>query len=197
MKSSELIAPKSKKEIKEILGKYFHMSVSARIQNDGTVDIDGGCELAEPMDELPIKFGTISGHFGCGACGLTSLTNAPTKVTSDFQCYQNELTSLVGAPKYVGNNFYCHANPLVSLDGLSEHIGRLFVCTWSPELPLLRALRAKEGVYIGILGGYGRQGEHPITSIINRFIPHENLRHAILDCQKALIEAGFAGNARW
>jgi hypothetical protein len=134
------------------------------------------------------------GSYYCNKNQLTSLAGAVEIIDRDFFCSDNQLTSLVGAPQYVGGNFYCYGNHLISLEGFPKEFNGVFCCDWSEKLPLLRTVQAKSGVSIKTPG---TRAVHPTTDIINQFSKHTNLRHAILDCQKALIEAGYAGNARW
>jgi hypothetical protein len=75
------------------------------INPDDTIDVNGGVYLwykLGDMEELPVKFGKVSGDFSCGF---------------------NKLTTLEGFPSYIGDNFYT--------DILTHHVnvqGNIF-CT--------------------------------------------------------------------
>jgi hypothetical protein len=202
-------------EIEKLLKNYFTIDGTITIDSDNKVNISGHCTLKEAMGELPVNFGkvydffcnsnalmslkgapeSIGNTFSCGANNLISLEGSPERVGGSFSCHSNQLTSLIGAPKIVGGTFNCCDNPLKSLEGFPEKLNGFFICDWTSELPLLRSLQAKQGVTIYY--GFTAKINERVTDIINKFIGHTNLRHAILDCQKELTDAGFAGNARW
>jgi hypothetical protein len=177
---------------KDILQKYFKILGPSIINADRTVDILGTVELIKPTNKLPIKFDKVAKFF-CSDGGLTSLTNAPRWIDGAFQCRANRIISLEFGPEHVGGDYVCENNPLVSLAGFPKSLIGTFVCTWSPDLPLLQSIQAMGGVYICNRNGT----KHPTTDIINKARNNDNLRHAVLDAQRALIEAGFSGNARW
>ena len=59
----------------------------------------------------------VEGSFYCPNQGLKSLCGIRFgTVTGDFGCHHNQLTTLEGAPQTVGNDFYCFNNQLTSLD---------------------------------------------------------------------------------
>jgi hypothetical protein len=204
-------------EIEELLKEYFKITGTPTINPDGTVDITGDCSLKsdKKVNQLPVKFGKVSGNFDCshnqltslvGApqsvggyfdCGynkLTSLIGAPQSVGGYFSCHRNQLTSLVGSPQSVGGYFSCYFNQLTSLEGAPQSVGRAFRCDWSPTLPLLRTVVAKEVV---IWKGDTRFKE--INDILNSSIKDNpgSYRKAALDAKRKLIDAGFKGNAKW
>ena len=73
------------------------------INPDGVVDVRGHVDISESaLNEIPIQFGIVTGH---------------------FLCYDNNLMSLKGAPKCVGKNFWCQANLLTTLEYAPQHIG--------------------------------------------------------------------------
>ena len=70
------------------------------INNDLTIDVDGGVYLGEKdLKHLPLKFNYVSGIFVCRI---------------------NKLKSLEGCPKTVGGNFYCSNNELRDLEHFPE-----------------------------------------------------------------------------
>jgi hypothetical protein len=218
VETQEQISDESNTE--QLLEQYFDLSEGTyTIHLDNSVTVDGNCRVQEKiiMEKLPVKFRRINGDFGCvkngleslvgfptwitgnfycGGNNLTSLVGGPIFVTGSYNCVQNKLTSLVGVATHIGNWLLCSENPFVSLEGFPKELKGIFYCTWSPSIPLLRTLQAKKGVRIEISE---RSGEHPTTHIINTCKKNNpgNLRAAILDAQKALIDAGYAGNAKW
>jgi hypothetical protein len=168
---------------------------SYEISGNGSVSVKENCQIKQlqTMEELPIEFDKALKNFDCAAAGLLTLSGSPRLVVHDFNCRGNQLKSLFGGPTSVGGDFICNQNPLKSLEGFPELLLGRFWCTWTIDLPLLRSLRAKDGVNMR----YDNGTYHPISDIINRFVDHTNFRHAILDCQKKLREAGYEGNARW
>ena len=66
----------------------------------GLVDVNGdfNCSSKGAKTLRGVKFGKVSGSFGCSRNDLTSLEGAPQKVSGDFNCGVNKLTSLEGAP---------------------------------------------------------------------------------------------------
>jgi hypothetical protein len=195
---SEAGLPKlmDKDTVLSLLRKHFGTSGTITVAPDSLVNVTGDCHLDNDykVKHLPIKFDVVGRTFKCTANDLTSLNGAPKHVEKDFNCSQNELTSLVGGPLYVGGKYECTDNPLVSLEGFPKDVLDTFYCTWSPDLPLLRTLQSKGDVLFFETNNL----IHPTSYIINRYKRHiVNIRHTILDCQRALIEAGYTGNARW
>jgi hypothetical protein len=192
LKYFELFKPST--EVERILKKYFKIEGTPTINPDGTVDIEGHCELKKKTDKLPAKFGKVSGNFDCHNNQLSSLEGAPQSVGGAFYCNYNQLTSLVGAPQSVGGDFYCYDNQLTSLVGAPQSVGGIFYCNWAPTLPLLRTVVAKEVV---IYKGNNQFKE--IMDILNSSIKNNpgSYRKAAIDARRKLIDAGFEGNAKW
>ena len=96
----------------------------------GLVDVDGDFSCAHEglSDFVGIKFGKVSGSFGCSWNNLTSLEGAPQEVSGDFNCSSNNLTSLEGAPQEVGGDFNCSSNKLTSLEGAPQKVDGDFEC---------------------------------------------------------------------
>jgi hypothetical protein len=160
--------------------------------------IDGGFSVHyNLLTSLTLGPNYVNGNYDCANNMLISLEGAPTR-TKFFNCDRNNLTSLVGAPTHVNGDFYCRGNKLVSLDGFPKILKGLFACTWNKDLPLLRTLTAERGVAIYRDSQVNNLHDR-ITAILSnaRNNNPNNLRHAILDAQRTLIEAGYAGNARW
>jgi len=96
---------------------------------DGLVHVDGDVHLTDRgLTKLPLKFGEVSGDFGCRVNHLTSLEGAPSRVGGHFYCYHNQLTNLEGAPTRVGGDFECSYNYLINLEGAPEVVEKNFYC---------------------------------------------------------------------
>jgi len=99
----------------------------------GLVDVKGGFDCSDRglEDFKGVKFGKVSGDFGCSGNELTSLEGAPQEVDGDFGCSGNELTSLKGGPQKVGGDFSCSYNQLTSLKGAPQEVGGDFDCRYN------------------------------------------------------------------
>ena len=79
------------------------------INSKGEIDVDWRVNLRDKnFEELPYKFGTITGYFDIGSNpNLTSLKNCPDFVKGAFSCSLcPQLDSLEGCPKEVGGDFW-------------------------------------------------------------------------------------------
>ena len=165
---------------------HYLLTNQMQIQDDGTVDVQWNIYMFGELEEIPIKFGIVTGDFVAEEKGLKTLHNMPKIVTGDCELAGNKLTTLLGAPEEVGGNFHVNRNPLVSLEGFPQKVGRKVSLRWTPTLPLLRTLNAQEVILYGqpramvILNKYAGQG-----------------RAGAIDCKRELVAAGFEGNARW
>jgi hypothetical protein len=103
------------------------------INKDLTVDVDGNVAIAVcQLQEIPVKFGKVTGMFDCSNNILTTLKNCPDYTGSTFVCLSNKLTSLQGCPSYVGGNFSCSRNfNLTSLQGCPKYVGHDFYCYYN------------------------------------------------------------------
>jgi hypothetical protein len=204
-------------KVKRLLKEYFEIEGTPTINLDGTVNIEGHCILKQDkkVNQLPVKFGKVSGDFYCNGNRLTSLVGAPQSVGGYFSCSRNRLTSLIGAPQSVGGDFYCDDNQFTSLEGAPQSVGGIFncvynrlaslagapelvgdafVCNWSPILPLLRTVVAKKVIIYKDNNQFGE-----IIDILNSSIKDNpgSYRKAALDARRKLIDAGYEGNAKW
>jgi hypothetical protein len=108
--------------------------------NDGSYSFTGNIDLnGMNLTALPIKFGTVDGHFYCSGNELTSLEGAPSTVGRYFSCSNNQLTSLEGAPSTIGGDFSCSYNQLTSLVGAPSTIGGYFRCSYNQLTSLVGA----------------------------------------------------------
>jgi hypothetical protein len=198
-------------EIKRLLSLHFNTSGKTAISNNGRVS----CAIAELKDwkkveQLPVKFLTVTEYFTCSNNNLKSLQGSPENVGTHFFCERNQLESLEGAPKTVGANFWCHNNNLVSLQGAPSEVGGSFSCynnpqlesleglpssmqqlvlSYSPKLPLLRTLQAQNILF------FPSTAPEKLLEIMNKYAGQG--KRAMFDCQKELEDAGYSENARW
>lgn len=212
---------KSIEEIREIfLDNFQVVHGDYTIDSNGVIDVDGRCDaiFAEHMDRLPVTFGEIIGDFNCVSNGLKSFKGFPRIVEGNLNCSSNLFTSLEDSPQRVnGIYFMCHTCPsleslkglsikhtalivddcpIKSLDGLNTPLRELHI-TWTPELPLLRALYYVTDS-LALRGSKEDKTYRKVSRIINDFIKSpENIKKKLIECQYALIKAGFRGNARW
>ena len=122
--------PTSREEVEAICKKYKIQNYT--INDDLSIDVDGDVDLHYRfLDFLPIKFGTVSGDFGCSGNQLTSLKGAPREVGGSFDCGDNKLISLKGAPREIGGSFSCSVNMLSSLEGSPKLVGGDFYCEYN------------------------------------------------------------------
>ena len=100
------------------------------INNDGTIDVDGGVYLYHmDLTKIPFKFGKVTGDFLCYNNKLTSLEGCPNEVGGYFACFNNQLTNLIGGPQEVGADYSCYNNKLETLEGCAGDIGEYLDCT--------------------------------------------------------------------
>lgn len=192
------------------LSKYFTIMGKHSIGKDGFVSTPNSCTLSRRFmgNHLPVKFKstgsficegngtltsligsplTVIGHFNCNTNAITTLEGAPRHVANNFHCRCWHLKSLKGAPDYVGGVFHCSGATLDSLEGLPKHTGAIDM-SYSEQLPLLRLLNVR---------GWIRSGNDHVDLILNKYNGKQNNRSNLIACQKALIDAGFEGNASW
>ena len=205
------------KQIEAKFRKYFnHSGVVTHIDPEtGLIDVDGYVTLKRMVTRLPVSFGSITGSFTCSDSKLTTLKGAPSHVGGVFDCSNNALTSLVYAPEYVGRDFICarnqltnlkgapeqvgvdfncSRNPLTSLEGASNVIPAWFVVSYSPDLPLLRTLVAKQGVWLDWVWG---SAPDEVKHILNDPEFKGKGKAGAIKCAIALMRAGYKANAKW
>ncbi len=99
------------------------------IDKEGLCNVEGTVDLSKrDLKEIPIRFGVVQGSFWCYDNQLTSLKNAPIKVTGCFDCCNNKLTSLEFAPKEIGRSFWIHSNNLTTLRYAPKYVGGELTC---------------------------------------------------------------------
>ena len=100
------------------------------INNDGTIDVDGGVSIAGCyLTKIPFSFGKVTGDFICSSNKLTSLVGCPKEVGGYFSCSFNKLKDLIGGPQEVGDVYHCYNNKLETLEGCAGDIGEYLDCT--------------------------------------------------------------------
>ncbi len=136
----------------------------------GTVNVTGIVNLYNmKLEQFPVRFGTVGGHFYCGKNRLTSLEGAPGSVGGYFGCHNNLLTSLVGVHRI-----------LRRVDG-SLHI-------WGNKIK-------SGGIGLVLVEGLTKiDADQPAFKIINKYLGQGKV--GLLRCQEALHEAGFGEHAQ-
>ncbi len=137
------------------------------------------------LEQFPVRFGTVGGHFYCGKNRLTSLEGAPVTVGGNFSCRNNRLTSLEGAPGSVGWDFYCSYNRLTSLVGVHRILRRIAGGLYIWNNPIETG-----GIGLVLVEGLtGINTDHPAFEIIEKYLGQGN--KGLLRCQEALHESGL------
>lgn len=115
----------------ELLKKY-NIENYVFNKKTGMIDIDGDIRTqlnSKGLKDLPnIRFGHVSGEFGCTNNFLTSLKNAPKTVGGWFHCSYNRLTDLEYSPTEV-IGFNCCNNKITSLEGCTQKVIDSFHCS--------------------------------------------------------------------
>lgn len=200
-------------QVKKSFEKHFRYTgvITGIDPESGEIDVDGYVTLNSALKKLPVSFAhvtkgftcsdsmlttlkgapySVRGGFDCTSNKLKSLQYAPEFVGRDFWCGYNQLTNLIGAPNEVGTDFICHGNPLTSLEGAPSVIPGWFRLTYSPSLPLLRTLVAKQGVMFW-------DAPEKVTQILNDPEFKGKGRSGAIKAAIHLIRAGYKENARW
>ena len=192
-----------REQIHKIFNKWFlaNDSESVEVTINGVVNVASSVEAQIrgedfPNGQLPVQFGRIDGDFSLSYCELTSLKGMPTEITGLLNLTGNKLTSLVGCTQKIGGNLRLRSNPqLKTLDGFPTELGGFVSLDWTPTLPLLRTLLAKDGVALWGNQITDQDNAQTVEKILNKY--HGQGKRALFDCQKELEDAGFEGNARW
>jgi len=171
----------------EQLSEYFELYDDAVITiDDDMFSVVGGVKLGRSIEKIPFQFKKVTGDFDCSESGLTTLEGCPVEVVGNFYCSNNKLLSLEGGPKIVKESYYCSTNPFTSLKGLPDECGEVFFCDWRKNLPLLSLLK---------LSNFYISKNIIVNDIMKKYRGQKPLRQAIIQCQKELIDAGYAENA--
>jgi hypothetical protein len=117
---------------------------------------------------------------------ITSLEGAPI-VSGYFSVTNNKLKNLIGLPDVKFTYLAVNNNKLETLEGLTKNINEIKL-SWNSRLGLLRLVPLESKIAIN---------RKDIQTIITKYQGQLPFKKAILDCQKALIDAGYVGNASW
>lgn len=190
-----------KKEVEQILTDHFSWEPETKIKvrADGTVDVDGEGGLVFKDDSgvtwsnLPFKFGKFRGNLMMTGAGLETLEGFPEEIIDGrLVVSRNNLKNFKGGPKRADNGVSARNMPyLASLDGFPTQINGWVRLDYDPNLPLLRTLVAKKGILLFPTG----ERITRIENIMDKYAGQG--RAAVIDCKRALVAAGFEGNARW
>jgi len=140
---------------------------------------------------------SVGDYFSCSSNELTSLKGCPHLVRGSFYCDDNQLTSLEGGPQTVGNGFDCNNNPLITLKGLPTRITQDLYLTYSSDLPLMRALVAKQIIFWDNKDQRVKQ----IQEVLNKYAGQG--KAGMMKCSSELLTLGkelgvdLRQNARW
>lgn len=104
-----------------------HGKTAVEIFDDGTVSLNGHCEIRNGVRNLGIKFRRVTGDFRCGRT-LLSLRGCPDEVGGDFSCSKSLISSLEEGPKIVNGDFFCFETAITSLRGSPNNVGGMFSC---------------------------------------------------------------------
>lgn len=180
----------------QLTRRYFVLGGSITINDQNQVSVSGNVTAREEMDQLPVQFDHVAGYFKLGQqTKLTSLVGCPTSVTGNFYCKAPLLTSLQGAPVKVDGVFACSSYHLQSLEHLPMQGSRRYVLLWTPHLPLLRLLDAREVTFGYPVGHGGMEAGIRAANIIRKYLGEG--KKVMLNCALELKKAGFVENARW
>ncbi len=140
-------------EVIQFLNKFTKGKWSLN-EKTGLVDIEGNFNCSgitlnkgsrkKLKDFSGVRFGVVTGDFGCSFNELTSLEGAPQEVGRNFNCEGNELTSIKGAPQEVGGHFLCSDNKITSLEGAPKKVDG-FYCSGNKLTSLEGAPRVVKG----------------------------------------------------
>jgi len=128
-------------------------------------------------------------------CGLTSLEGSPPVVNGRFSASRNPLKDMTGGPIEVLRSVgFKQDFPVQSLEGFPLKVGEHLSIIYHKNLPLLRSLVCKGGVMLS-----STKHSHALLEQVEDIIAQYagQGRRAMFECQKALEDAGFEGNARW
>ncbi len=119
--------PISSSEIKKYIG------------TDEIIDVSGDVDFIDQgLVELPVKFGTVTGHFYATKNKLINLKNSPKEIHGDFLINKNDLSDLKDSPEIVKGSYNARVNKLISLEGAPKKIGGDFAVAGNPGLRTLK-----------------------------------------------------------
>jgi len=198
MRINEIETTKSP-TVRQLLKKYFKTTGKITVDSNGLVSCDGNVELKDDIivNNLPVKFLHVGGYFLCNNNKLISLEGSPQIVGGGFYCNNDQLTSLKGGPGSVGE-YWCNTNPLETLKGLPDQISDKLILTYSPQLPLMRALVANKILFSN---RYESKDILAINNVLNKYAGQG--KSGMMKCASELLTLGkelgvdLRQNARW
>lgn len=183
------------KQIEDLVHNMFIIAGQAHVDaRTGVVDVTGTVEAKEDsLTHIPVQFGRVMDFNLRRQPRLTSLVGSPVHVTGEYKVKSNAITDCEGAPVYVGYHCWISGANLISLAHLPMQGARSFTILWTPKLPLLRLLDARQ-VQWGNYVGYAEQVQ-TVREIMNKYVGKGKTH--MLNCALELKKAGFVENAAW
>jgi hypothetical protein len=122
---------KTKREV--MIWLNSHNISNYEVHEDLSVDVDGEVDLYEKnLNELPVKFNTVTGMFNCSKNNLKSLKGCPHTINLHFHCADNPLESLEYLPKKVEGYLFFHGTPIENLENFSCDFQKHFYHSGTP-----------------------------------------------------------------
>jgi len=160
----------------------------SRINDDGTVDVQGHVYIPSPVTVFRGQFGSIKGTFYCNRTSIKTLKGAPHYVSGDFLCNNTEIDNLNDAPKYVGGDLLCHNTNVRSLRDI-----HLVHPDWEIKGALVLPTSCANILSLALIPGINR-----ISLTMNSLTPHKEIDVSkdIFEWQEKLLELGLVDQAR-
>ena len=93
-----------KSKVMEVFNRWFNVTGKVDIKVDGTINIDGDCEMKAANrphgDRIPVRFGHVSGMFAVSNQGLTTLEGSPATVGREYIAHDNPIRDLKGISSF-------------------------------------------------------------------------------------------------
>jgi len=156
---------------------------------------------------------TVEGKFKCNGNKLISLEGGPTTVFGAYICDQNPLQTLKGAPEHIRGEFFIQDTQISNFIGGPKKVDGILIAIrcpnirslegfpveashvgldWREDIPLLRTLVANNVSLASI------EFPNKAAEVMNLMRPYMGQgRAGAIDCKRALVAAGYSGNARW
>lgn len=120
--SKSIFKPISKKEIQSKRDKKLNIQLE-RILSNGTLNKDGRWDIKgdvflqhQDLNEIPVKFGKVTGDFYVNNNNLTTLENGPTYVGGNYDCSYNNLKNLKYIPTELHKKVNIRHNDITTLE---------------------------------------------------------------------------------
>jgi hypothetical protein len=112
------------KQIRHLLATEFDINGNYTINSQGEVDVTGEVHYRGQLEQLPVKFGTVSGNFWASEKNLSSWKNFPREVKGLLVLDNNNLSDWQGCLKKT-LSLVMEGNPITSLEGMPSVSGSL------------------------------------------------------------------------